>query len=775
MKTILFIDKNDEEVYGSFLRYDFLLDEHRKMGAYEVCGWQPEGMSVATALPELEQLVREEDDWRAVVVCNLSKQVDESADDRHFDNPYDFPESYGRSANHPVEESDRAIVRVAQMLGGFPEKTAMVWPEVRKVIDEDVIGSDLVGVENALNGEDVKARTVMGGYDVEYCLSEDRYDLMERYRLGVTRPREIILLTPRDVDADFWAARKLDIEGQETAKREERERLYELSCALDTKRELDAERTRRLAGGGDVSELEAAEAKIDELIAAAGVSEDEIEALLANGGLRDMGVDLEPEISFWERNGYPSGVRFMVFDRLAPSVGEKTLDEDPASWRMGFRGVEANPEALNRRDPWFRFWLCVLSLITAQVEPQYLRAFRLLRTNVVISEDELTDEFSHRYSEWAAVRACIASELAGESARLATSEFEMYDMPDCKTTIPVAFDLVNDHEMMSDSTEVGLIKDRPENDLTVWQRQRRRILDAFRVLLRAPKRAMYNAAAHFQASHSLPAEELEYCRLNAYQCDELSDGLEAAEVELARTTGPKAFSFETYKGSFIEGSKQVVHAINLRPTGLHIAVCLGAAILALVIGFIPYCFGLTGGIGANLAAWLVTIFSCLVLGIVVLVTVVRMRGEVRDAYYGFNQMVSGVIARLRGEAQRMSDRMSGYATFSKQWAVLDRQRRRGEPTARSNELGRMDALLAARMNDIERIAPDVEVEPGVFGRITRAGWESAQQKLDDDAFFSICDVADVERPLNEGTPVQSTARVPYAFIEGLRIETLDLA
>lgn len=716
MKTVLFIDKADEEVWSSFLRYDFVLDEYGEAGAFDVCDWHPDGMSVAAAVPELADIVGDEESWRAIVVCDLRKEMADSESDRHFDNPYDFPESYDVSAGDPLRESQRPIVRLAQMLGGLPEKSVIEWPDFAKAGRDAANMAE--GADDVVLADEVISLNEFG---VSLLQPDERYDLLKRYRLGVARPQELICVTPRDVDADLARERHADFE-------EERQ------CRVAREAELIEKANREGLTETEQSELE-----------------------------------IEMPLGFWQRNSYPPSARFIVCDRLASAVPEDGADalDSPAPQ------AESTGSA-TKRDPWFHFWLSVLSLVVADVPPSYLRPFKLHEVHVDLDESQLDAVFSRRYTEWSAVRRRIALELEGEELKLATSDLRMNEVPDCTTSIAVSFDLVDESGLHADPNEVGFIKDVPESDRSVWARQRSAILDEFRALLRAPARGLSMAAARFRMSNALDQNVLEYCVLNGYQRAELEDEVRAMEYDLARDVGRPSFDIESHRSSLDEGSDAIIDAIGKRPSRFHAMFASIAACAALFIGLIPYCFGIMGGVASNASAWLVTVLCCLALLATVTVTLLRMRNDVRESYRGFNGTMSRLLASLHSEANRLGARLSSFASLKKKQEILYRQQRRGELTERAKRLDRQDALLRTRIDDILRIAPDAAINPDLYNNILRGGWERALDLLETPSFFSVCDAWRVDKTLNGGTASQMPVKVPYSFIVNVGLAPIDV-
>lgn len=716
MKTVLFIERGASPIGKSYLRYDFLLDEYAAADAFEVCEWHPEGNSVATVVPDLPQIVVDDEPWRAIVVADLRDKGIAAKDDRHFDNPFDFPESYQRGIDAALEESPRPVVRLAQMLGGLPEKAVISWPDIEGM-KEGRVGGAATAAPSDPEAQPSALGVSLRGIGIDYPATEGRYDLLDRYRLGVVRPESIVLITPREVDDDFAVEKMTEI--SQERKRVEKHR-QELLAKANTSVLTPEER----------SELEG-----------------------------------ETPVGFWQRNDYPASVRFVVYDQRAQAL--PATEEDLKRLALEAQASPGEQPQASRRDEWFCFWLCVLSLVTGKIASIEMKPFELHRMDVQISEEDLNALFSRRYAEWAAVRTCIENEQEGELARLRTSEYQMNDMPDCNAAISVIFDQVDESALEPDASQVGLYKDRPEPDVAAWSRQRSRIYEEFRTLLRAPRRGLFNAAARFREVKSVDPETLEYCVLNQYQCDELADQLREQEFELARGVGPQSFAFETHKASLDEGSAQIVKEIKKRPTRKQAILVIVAAVLALIVGFVPYIFGMAGGVGANASAALITLACCLILVGTALVTLMRMRDDVRGAYRSLGERIHSMLKTLHDEANRLGKRASSYAMFSKRYAIYERQLRRGQPTERAIWLGEKDALLRTRMEDVKKLQPDVVVEPERYGEIVRGGWAAAFDLLSHEAFFSVCDAVPYERTLNGNTPSQRMVEAPYSFISDI--------
>ena len=674
MKTVLFIDKREKGLWPSFLKYDFLLDEFRKEGLFEVCEWHSEQRSVSEAIPEIAGIIAPNDQWQAVVVTDLRQTEAELRDDAHFDNPFDFRDRYQCDPSEALGESEHAVVRLTQMLGGFPEKMRVKWP--------DKIDTPFAELKD---------------YGVMHALPEDAYDLVERYRLGLPKPIRVICVTPRDVDEAFFDTRVKEL-----------------------------------------SEL-----------------------------------DLGDEADFWQRNDYPSIARFVVCDRMAPAKEAPQPEEKP--WDVMPFAQEEVRGPLGRSE-WFNFWICVLTLMTSTVEASDLRAFKVYGMSVDIDERQLTTMFAQRRAQWVAARDVIEACCKGDANRLRASEYVMTPLPDTNVIIPVTFDQVDTQRLYTDPSEVRLIKDRPEKDLRVWFGQRSRIMDEFRELLRAPRRALRNAAAKFRDTKPIPEEELEYCILNEYQKDKLTDDLRGQEYDLARSVDKPPFRMESYGDKLEECDVAVKEQIKLRPVFKQVIWCFVVAFVGTLIGFVPYIAGTSHEkLQFSGEALLLALACCLVLFVVGMVVLLIMRNDVRKRYLAHDELMNAITAFLSGEATRLEEKVSSYAVFRKRWQIMDRQMHLDMPTKMVRELGYQSALLKTRIRDIDEIARNCEVAMSDCVLDYDVTWETVSEWLKEDSFFNLCDV---QRSAYEDSELRYASRtfsdLPYSFIRKASLEELDL-
>lgn len=650
MKTILFIDEEEAELWDSFKRYDFLLAEFEKAGFFSVCRWHREADCVARAVPELAGLLGEGDEWRAVIVTDLREPKSVMRHDRHFENPFDFPENYDDGPSEAYRESPEPIVRLTQMLGGLPEKTFIHW--------SDPARGDGEGEVNR--------------FSVEYAVGNDMYDVIARYRLGLPKPQKIVCVSPYDDDPAFTHMRHREMY---LAEREARD---------PSGQSVDP--------GGPVPSFSA----------------------LPTGGL-----------GFWQRNSYPASARFVLCERMAPAEAT-ALDEPQPS------------ELLPRksRDEWFRFWMSTLTLLSGMADVDELQAYSVYRLDVTIDESLLVNLFAEKRAEWMAALAAIDARYEFDLDRLKTSEYDMATLPNTTTTIPVSFDLVNRTALYADVGEVGLFKDRPRDDRMVWRTQRRSVEENIKELLRAPRRALRNAAARFRDEGPLPKEELEYCILNEYQKDQLWDKLEEQELKLAGNGIIPVFEYAERSEDFGKEDQELYRQIELRATLSKAAVVFCVVIASIVVGFIPFVFGYGGHYDVSPWAILATVVCCAVVALVGLLTLRSMQERLRRAYGHFNDTVMQMLRNLNTEARNLMDRLSDYAMFRKDWSIYDRQRHLEVPTEERLRLREFRAKLNRRIDYLDELVAECEIEARRLPVDRHQPWEMVLRQLRSDSFYS---------------------------------------
>lgn len=165
MKTILFIEEGGhlvrrERLLPSFEERLLFFQGFIGSGEVAVCPWNAAGETPHTAIPRLEELVAPNEEWRAVVVADLSFGRGCQRGTEFVFNPFDVA---GAVPDPAMPEEPIALL--ARMLGGVP---------LRQVTHSHLYGQEGNGKEEAQEG-------------------------LTRFPLPCQRPSELLLVSPRNI------------------------------------------------------------------------------------------------------------------------------------------------------------------------------------------------------------------------------------------------------------------------------------------------------------------------------------------------------------------------------------------------------------------------------------------------------------------------------------------------------------------------------------------------------------------------------------------------
>lgn len=674
MKTILFIDKGEAGIWESFQRNAFLLDEFRRRGLFEVCDWHPAGMSVRTAVPAIHSMLDGVDDWRAVIVTDLRGSHPSLTDDPHFDNPFDFADSYEVDPVAPVEESGHPLVRLTQMLGGLPSKT-----------------------RTEAHVEDVGGRSTVR-YEISQVRGSSFFDIERRYNLSLPRPAMVTCVSPRDVDADLYRART------------------------------------------------------DEL--------------------RAQGEEPTFRSGFWERNCYPDSARFVVCDRPVPSLAASTgSEEEELAARM-----RAYDKAREDRY-WTGFWLAILSLLTADLSPDFLKPYRLYALSIDVDQRQLRSQLDDRYTRWTVARRKVDEQLVLERQRRRQPQGEGNVRPGYQVNIDVRFEPGDLTGLRVRPDRLSFVQADDPRDVTEWREQDSALEDHFARLMREPLRGLVRARESFREKRTMSREELGMFVLDSQQQADLDEELGALELRLAATTGHLPFSSEAYKEELDARRATIARGMHARPKRASVVGAIGYVVVGLVLGFLPQLLGVASGHG-YVRGSIPLLAAYVVAGLVALLPLLfRQWYGVVAPLRSLNDWLGTVRERLDRERARLGTRLSGYATYLRGCAVREHQRHLEEdlPTERAEELGRENAVLKTRLDSIRSIAGPRHIDRDLALKLSQEPWGAVEPLLDDPEFLGFSPERYARCTFNQGIVTQDlSVRAPFGFVRGISLEMLKV-
>lgn len=218
MHTVIILNKHSSDLLKDF---KFLFKPFVDKGIISFCDWNESGTDIHSSVPDLYNLIKGKQEWRALVLGtdSMCEQPPKYVADEK--NPFDFP--YESNEDGIPKESNVPVIRLAHMICGYPMSTVKNFEKGYEYFDEELGGLKRVR-ESELTD------------DMMYKLSEDYGDrlksiymeeivpeeiklaqqnLIEKYAFMDVRPREIVFISTRKHqmdEEDIFASWKTQLE-----------------------------------------------------------------------------------------------------------------------------------------------------------------------------------------------------------------------------------------------------------------------------------------------------------------------------------------------------------------------------------------------------------------------------------------------------------------------------------------------------------------------------------------------------------------------------------
>ena len=115
MHTVIILNKHSSDLLKDF---KFLFKPFVDKGIISFCDWNESGTDIPSSVPDLYNLIKGRQEWRALVL-NTDSMFDHGhpyiADDK---NPFDFP--YETEDDVIPHESNVPMIRLTHMIYGYP-------------------------------------------------------------------------------------------------------------------------------------------------------------------------------------------------------------------------------------------------------------------------------------------------------------------------------------------------------------------------------------------------------------------------------------------------------------------------------------------------------------------------------------------------------------------------------------------------------------------------------------------------------------------------------
>lgn len=612
-----------------------------------ICRWVESGTTIDMALPGLEELVADKEEWRAIIL-----RVEDENEMSQFlsepENPYDFKVNSEKS--YQMNESPVPLIRLTQMLGGVPA------PEVRftAVVEDD--------------GHHT-ARTVFKSEKIEETDAYEAYlRLSEKYEYDGRYPTELIILTMRSV--------------------------------------------KRRSGKDDTQ--------------TAWVNNQE-----------DRSSD------FWRRNHYPGVCRFLEYKYVKQGKNEKEAD-------------------------YLNFYLCVMMLATATIDPSSLQAYRLYNIRAEINRNAMLDIFQNKLDELTGCRYYVENEIRREFERKAT---EKNPAPDYKMDVLIDWRIPANMDAHVDTRAFKVVPTDVSNDEKRWKSLHTGAEYNLGMAYRDSERALDDSSFRMRQAAYIPDSQIK--TIGKYEKQDMERELSGLFDNILSTQNSLSASRSDRYRKISEAAESVREVIIGRISSAGAAIIAIAIIMAVaVLSVTEILFLNKHKVGSifGIIYWPVFLMIALIFTGAFIFIIQKLKLNKRIDKY--NDALEDGVAVLTRDVKLFTNFATNIVSFSRGRSYLDRLRNKLVLQESEYEiLNRHLDMINKTINKIERWAKAFYLPVG-GNRAVEANYVlDVDVRPKDNAVYSLEYGREYDVPLNDtGKKIKS----PVGFLDKLVIEREEL-
>ena len=200
MHTVIILSKHSSDLLKDF---KFLFKPFLDKGIISFCDWNESGTDILSSVPDLYNLIKGKQEWRALVLGTDSMREQPLSYVADEKNPFDFPTECNEGGI--PKESNVPVIRLAHMICGYPMSMVKNFEKGFEYIDENT--GELVKIrESELTDEMLFQLTDIYGDSLKPVYMEEvvpeemkkaQQKLIEKYEFMDVRPREVIFISTR--------------------------------------------------------------------------------------------------------------------------------------------------------------------------------------------------------------------------------------------------------------------------------------------------------------------------------------------------------------------------------------------------------------------------------------------------------------------------------------------------------------------------------------------------------------------------------------------------
>lgn len=207
MFTVVFLDGNAINLMAEYKTFFLPFIDN---GEIAFCNWNPSGMDVKSAIPEIYPLIRGKKNWRAIILDTTTATSQEPIFSTDAINPFDYAVNAHTDDRHLPKVNEVPIVRLCHILAGFPSNRGATFEKAYAYLD-NITGEQAVIPAEELTEEQVSCLREQYNESFQSVYKEKRNPdretackaIEEQYNFNNIRPTQIYLIATRKfVDAD---------------------------------------------------------------------------------------------------------------------------------------------------------------------------------------------------------------------------------------------------------------------------------------------------------------------------------------------------------------------------------------------------------------------------------------------------------------------------------------------------------------------------------------------------------------------------------------------
>lgn len=447
--------------------------------------------------------------------------------------------------------------------------------------------------------------------------------------------------------------------------------------------------------------------------------------------------------NFWEVNKYPNNSRFLAYD------------------------IANSDNSFYKREM-AEFWFSVLTLAINKVAASTLQAYRLYRISVDVSEEELGKTLNEHLNKMNSAYAFIKEQI---QLRPETS-FDEEDELVHRQIIPVTIDKNDAKELMMSFEHIGICRDWPQDEASVWTIQLRQKKTALDRYFKLPRRAI-DKSANYMKNRAESFRGESYV-LDKFQLDDLNEKMNELEYDIISSEVKSAIDKKSVDVQLKEIDKNVRKSLGQRLSKRAVFACSTAVLLFTLFGYLPYLISAARSSAKTFVAALVVvlfvILSALLGGLVALLV---QRGELVSLMGKFNTLMRNVGNSMRSMSQRFETYFSDICTYMRAVSILEGTKKKNVSSdSQSNILlVHKKAISAAIDKDTDWIISyDVKRVEDVISNVT-VFFDVNLLPRNNPMYYFEENLEEDDMPINStGDKLTS----PYKFIKKLWIEREDI-